>query len=199
MGSMIENRVRTTMRASRIVWCMGVLAALGSVGAVVQACVAVNLVSGTLPRIIAVDEDGGLVISRVELSLGERLLTASPDILTSGALATAAFLLSAILVAVAGGNSFGAVTQRNLRRISVVLVTSSIVAVTLAYVANVQSSTAMARLQESGQAAAGEYLVIDGATAAVSWLPLALGVIAAAFRWVIRDGATLEQEAEGVI
>lgn len=34
---------------------------------------------------------------------------------------------------------------------------------------------------------------------AVPWLPLALGIVAAALSWAFQDGAALEKEAEGVV
>ena len=33
----------------------------------------------------------------------------------------------------------------------------------------------------------------------IPWLPLALGIVAAALSWAFRDGAALEKEAEGVV
>ena len=174
-------------------------AALAAVGAMIQGAVGVPISVSRLPRIVAIDESGSLITSRAELPLGERLLNAAPDVLTSGALAAAAFLLATILVTVARGDSFAATSERALRRISVILVVSSIVAIGLGYLATVITNVAVARLQESGQAASGEYLVIDGPAPTLAWLPLGLGLIAAAFRWVIRDGAALEKEAEGVI
>lgn len=198
-GSMIENRVRTTMRASRIVWWMGMLAALGTITVAAQIGWTSALDLETLPQVVSLDEVGDVTITVGDLPLWLRALCWAPGIVTTGALAASAFLLSPPLVAVAGGRSFGDVAQRNLHRISLILILSAMTATALEFLAIWRLDVAISDFREAVQSEGVAYAVIYGTKVTIPWLPLALGVVAGAFRWVIRDGATLEQEADGVI
>ena len=199
MALMVEGRVRAAMRASQVVWWMGMFTLLGLLRIGTQIFSTSPLDLEAFPQVISLDEVGDLSMTVADAPLWIRVLSWSPAIVTTAGLAASAFLLSPILVAVAGGQSFGDVARRNLRRIGLVLVISAIAATALEFLAVWQLGAAIAAFRDATQAAGVGYDVIYGTRITIPWLPLALGVIAAAFRWVIHDGAVLEQEVEGVI
>lgn len=198
MGQM-ERRVMTTLRAQQVVWLMGMLALVWAFVAVALSAIASQPSVSSLPQVGWLEETGELVMRQGDLPVWVRLLCAAPRFVVIGGLATAALLLSPVLVSVAGGRSFSERAERNLRRISVTLVASAVAGIVLDLAAIWALSQSVDAFQAATQAGGTEYAISYGTHVTIPWLPLALGVIAAAFRWVIRDGAALEKEVEGVI
>ncbi|WP_420111292.1 hypothetical protein [Pseudactinotalea sp.] len=194
-----DTRVRTTLRAQQLVWLMGVFALLWAVLAAVGAAIAsVPSIAG-LPQVAWLEETGTVIMRQGDLSLWVRLLCAAPAVVVTCGLGVSALLLSPVLVSVAGGRSFAGSAERNLRRISATLIVSAVISLLLDFAASWVLSREVEAFQVATQAVEPDYAISFGPHITIPWLPLALGIIAAAFRWVIRDGAALEKEAEGVI
>lgn len=197
------------MRAARFVSVLGVFVALGGLlraGSLVWGWVyGTNIPHSpreidSLPQLLQFDQRTDAPMTVLDLPIWVRMLCAAPDLIQALALATSAFLLLPMLMAIGEGDSFGRPVQRHLHRISVVLVVTSVAVPLVDVLAQWQLSVAIWSYQAELVAAGIEHGYSMGTRVPlIPWLPLALGIVAAALSWAFRDGAALEKEAEGVV
>ena len=195
----MDARVRNGLRASRLVWWMGMLAAAGSLTVLPQIASDTPWAVESLPQVLWLEESSDPAARMSGLPLWVQVLAWLPSLVMTAALAASAFLLSPILHSVAAGRSFGEAVEHRLHRISLVLAVGSVLALVLELAAIWQIGVAISAFEAGVRADGVDYSVAYGTRVTIYWLPLALGIVAAAFRWVIRDGAALEKEVEGVI
>lgn len=198
------------MRAARLVAVLGVLALLGGIWRVV------SLVRGRewnmsgpdaplglqyLPQVTLYEQEGGELMTVLDLPAWLRALAVAPGLVESGALAVAAMVLMTVLMAIGQGHSFSDAVQLYLGRIATTLVASTVAVVVIDVVALWQIDVAISDHRSMARDAGETFDIVGFGTnpPAFPLMALALGLVAAALRWAFRDGARLEREVEGVV
>ena len=121
-----------------------------------------------------------------------RVLCAAPELIHAAVLLVAAFLVVAVLREIAQARSFSGRVRRDLAAVSIVLTVGS----ALFFVLNAVAAEVL-KVSVRGLWVAWD--TFDVNTFSIPVLLVSLGLLAGAFVFAFRDGATLEREAEGVI
>ncbi|WP_420111294.1 hypothetical protein [Pseudactinotalea sp.] len=178
----VANGIRALWRAVAIV------SASGTGGE--RADVSVGLTD--LAQVVTAVTRGDVPVGVGDLPWYTRLLCAAPEVIHAAMLLVAAFLMIAVLREVAQGRSFSGRARRNLAAVSIVLTVGSAVFFVL-------NAVAAEVLKVSVWGLGVTWVELDIQTFSVPVLLVALGLLAFAFVFALRDGAGLEKDAEGVI
>ncbi len=146
-----------------------------------------------LPQIAAAEPGPDNVMTVLDLSWWIRLSAALPGLLQAVLLLLAALLLVRILSAIAAHRSFGAEVRRDLSGISLLLILGGVAMALLDLLAVVLLTQTFYPLDGR----VWERFGID--LPSVPVFLIALGFVASAFMYAIRDGADLEKETVGVV
>ncbi|CAM3400580.1 hypothetical protein OCAE111667_07845 [Occultella aeris] len=146
-----------------------------------------------LPQITMAQPGAGNSMTAVDLSWWIRLSAALPGLLQAVLLLLAALLLVRILRAIAAHRSFGPEVRRDLSGISLLLILGGVAMALLDLLAVVLLTQTFYPLDGRVWERFGIELP------SVPVFLIALGFVASAFMYAIRDGADLEKEAVGVV
>ena len=199
-----QGRVSSVARVS---WLVSLLAMLNLVATVLAATpVVVGRGVGAvpnpmieltaLPQVLIAEPYGGLssgvTVMLTDVPLGVRILAVLPDIAVGVMLMLAAATVGRVLREIGTGRSFAAESQRELRILTMVLIGGSLLAASLNLAASAVLQVIINRMDVL-------WVMVSVAWIDVPALYLVLGLVAAAFRFALQDGAVLEKEAEGVV
>lgn len=145
-----------------------------------------------LSQVVTAITRGDVPVGVGDLPWYTRALCAAPELVHAAMLLVAAFLTIAVLREVAQGRSFSGRARRDLAAVSLVLTVGSAVFFVL-------NAVAAEVLKVSVRGLGVAWLDLEIETFSVPVLLVALGMLAFAFVFALRDGAGLEREAEGVI
>jgi hypothetical protein len=152
-----------------------------------------------LPQLIQADPSEGYTSDLTKVSLGLRLLSAAPILVNLGVVGVAGVLILRVIDGIREGAPFAPATLDHWRQLSVTLTVGGVVQTLAAVAAFVGFSAAMSDFESAVTNFGGKFAGLGGGLPDVPWMLFLLGAVATALTMAFRQGAKLQEEAEGVV